>query len=126
RTPCGSKTCCIPPRSSRSASMSSRSSGSSSRGSSSRSSSAMGSIILPQRERREALRVLDARSGPPFLRDAPDHVLPVGERAELRLVTSERSELEVDRLGDVDDRLTLLRREPHGRYLERLQTLVEE
>src|SRR5205807_7845490 len=53
------------------------------------------SVLAAQREGLEALRVLDTGARPSLLREAPDHVLPLGERTELRLVASERADLEI-------------------------------
>src|SRR6266571_5971096 len=132
--PCGSNTARIESRSSRSASTPSRSSGARGRGgpsspsssswdpapSSSRGSSALTAappasslflwvsldLWLPEPEGAERLRVLDASGRPAFLGSLPD---PLFDRPvmDLALVTAQRFDLRADRLGDVDERVSV-------------------
>src|SRR5712691_247091 len=111
--PCAWNTPRIDSRSARSASTLSRSSlergrgGSSFSGSSpsdSSSSSLIASVFLPQAERPERLGIFQTLGGPALLGPPADPLVhrPI---VDLALVTTQRFDLRIDRIGDVDERI---------------------
>src|SRR5581483_12353324 len=81
-------------------------------------------VLVLEGEGPEPLRVLDAAPGPELPRPLPNP--GGGGLAALRLVPGQGLQLHLDRLGDVNVRIGLLRAQPKVRDLERLQALVQE